>query len=285
MRSVLFGGLTPQARYLSPLRGFAFSYAVTGRGLTECGRYILKGSRPSSFESPSLVGSGASFGGTARRIPFSQFVKNPRRLATYHPAMKRTSSARPLLCFVMLCWVSTAACSEADRDRRLQPDRVIRAVGVEPGMTLGEIGAGRGYFTVKLARAVGSTGRVLANDIDSGALAALENRCRREDLQNVETVLGENVDPLFPDRTLDMVFMVYAFHDIDERVALLENLARSLRTGATVVVVDDDPEVTGDDHFLATGAIIRLFRRAGYERVPVDDFLERDVLLVFRLSD
>jgi ubiquinone/menaquinone biosynthesis C-methylase UbiE len=185
----------------------------------------------------------------------------------------------------MLCWVSTAACSEADRDRRLQPDRVIRAVGVEPGMTLGEIGAGRGYFTVKLARAVGSTGRVLANDIDSGALAALENRCRREDLQNVETVLGENVDPLFPDRTLDMVFMVYAFHDIDEQVALLENLARSLRTGATVVVLDDDPEVTGDDHFLATGAITRLFRRAGYERVPVDDFLERDVLLVFRLSD
>ena len=55
----------------------------------------------------------------------------------------------------MLCWVSTAACSEADRDRRLQPDRVIRAVGVEPGMTVGEIGAGRGYFTVKLARAVG----------------------------------------------------------------------------------------------------------------------------------
>ena len=185
---------------------------------------------------------------------------------------------------MLFCWVSTAACSEADRDRWLQPDRVIRAVGVEPGMTLGEIGAGRGYFTVKLARAVGSTGRVLANDIDSGALAALENRCRREDLQNVETVLGENVDPLLPDRALDMVFMVYAFHDIDEQVALLENLARSLRTGATVVVLDEDAEVTGDDHFLATGTIIRLFRRAGYERVPVDDFLERDVLLVFRLS-
>jgi len=73
-------------------------------------------------------------------------------------------------------------------------------------------------------------------------------------------------------------------HDIDEQVALLENLARSLRPGATVVILDEDAEVTGDDHFLATGAIVRLFREAGYERVPVDDFLERNVLLVFRLS-
>jgi len=198
--------------------------------------------------------------------------------------MRRTNFIRSLCYLVALCWVCNAACSETDRDRRLQPDRVIRAVGVEPGMTLGEVGAGRGYFTVKLARAVGPSGRVLANDIDSGALAGLENRCRREDLHNVETVLGENEDPLLPDRALDMVFMVYAFHDIDEQVPLLENLARSLRSGATVVILDEDPEVTGDDHFLATGTIIRLFRRAGYEPVPVDDFLERDVLLVFRLG-
>jgi ubiquinone/menaquinone biosynthesis C-methylase UbiE len=198
--------------------------------------------------------------------------------------MRRTSSARSLCCLAILCWVSAAGCSEADRDRWLQPDRVIRAVGVEPGMTLGEIGAGRGYFTVKLARAVGPTGRVLANDIDSDALAGLADRCRREDLHNVESVLGENVDPLLPDRALDMVFMVYAFHDIDERVALLENLAPSLRTGATVVVLDQDPEVADDDHFLATGTIIDLFRQAGYERVPIENFLERDLLLIFRLS-
>jgi len=184
----------------------------------------------------------------------------------------------------MLCWVSTAGCSEASRDRELQPDRVIRAVGVEAGMTLGEIGAGRGYFTVKLARAVGSNGRVLANDIDSGALDALERRCQREDLGNVETVLGEYEDPLLPNRALDMVFIVYAFHDIDDQVAVLENLAPSLRPGATVVVLDEDAEITGDDHFLATGAIVSLFREAGYERVPVDDFLERNVLLIFRLS-
>jgi ubiquinone/menaquinone biosynthesis C-methylase UbiE len=198
--------------------------------------------------------------------------------------MRRTILARALCCLAILCWVSTAACSEASRDRELQPDRVIREVGVQPGMTLGEIGAGRGYFTVKLARAVGPTGRVLANDIDSGALASLERRCQREELHNVETVLGEYEDPLLPDQALDMVFMVYSFHDIDDQVALLENLAPSLRPGATVVVLDEDPEITGDNHFLATGTIVDLFREAGYERVPLDDFLERNVLLVFRLA-
>jgi ubiquinone/menaquinone biosynthesis C-methylase UbiE len=180
--------------------------------------------------------------------------------------------------------VSSAACSEADRDRWLQPDRVIQTVGVERGMTVGEIGAGRGYFTVKLASAVGPTGRVLANDIDPIALGHLAGRCESEGLHNVETVLGEYDDPLLPDGALDMVFMVYAFHDIDERVALLENLAPSLHPGATVVVLDQDPEVTGDGHFLETDSIVRLFRQAGFERVPVEDFLERDLLLVFRLT-
>ena len=198
--------------------------------------------------------------------------------------MRKTIFVRFLCCLAVLSWVSTAACSEARRDQQLQPDRVIRAVGVEPGMTLGEIGAGRGYFTVKLARAVGPTGRVLANDIDSGALASLERRCRREDLNNVETVLGEYEDPLLPDKALDMVFIVYAVHDIDEQVPLLENLAPSLLPGATVVILDEDAEVTGDNHFLAPSTIIDLFREAGYERVPIDDFLDRDVLLVFRFS-
>jgi ubiquinone/menaquinone biosynthesis C-methylase UbiE len=151
-------------------------------------------------------------------------------------------------------------------------------------MTVGEVGAGRGYFTVKLARAVGPSGRVLANDIDPIALGRLAGRCENENLHNVETVLGEYDDPLLPDGSLDMVFMVYAFHDIDQRVALLENLAPSLRPGATVVVLDQDPEVTGDGHFLDTDSIIGFFRQAGFERVPVEDFLERDVLLVFRLG-
>jgi ubiquinone/menaquinone biosynthesis C-methylase UbiE len=215
---------------------------------------------------------------------FFHLGNNMWRPATYLSTMRRACGFR-LLCFLgLLCWVSSAACSEADRDRWLQPDRVIEAVGVERGMTIGEIGAGRGYFTVKLARAVGPSGRVLANDIDPVALGHLAGRCRDAGFGNVETVLGDSDDPLLPDGALDMVFMVYAFHDIDERVALLRNLAPSLRAGATVVVLDQDPEVTGDHHFLDADSVIRDFLLAGFERIPAADFLERDVLLVFRLG-
>ena len=106
--------------------------------------------------------------------------------------------------------------------------------------------------------------------------------CRREDLHNVESVLGESDDPLSPDGALDMVFAVDALHDIVDRVALLEHLAPSLRPRATVVIVDEDPEVTRDDHFLDTETIIGVFPRSGCERVPAVDFPEKGVLQIFR---
>ncbi len=181
--------------------------------------------------------------------------------------------------------LAAVAWNESERDRWLQPERVMDAVGLRPGMTVGEVGAGRGYFTVKLARRVGPRGRVLANDIDDGALRALAARCADEGLGNVEVIHGEVEDPRLPATALDLVFLVYSLHDVDRPVALLRNLAPSLVAGGLVVVLDEDPEVTGDRHFLAAGRIRGLLAQAGYEEVPTEDFLERDLLLVFRVAD
>jgi predicted methyltransferase len=90
------------------------------------------------------------------------------------------------------------ALDDAERDARLQPERVMDAIGVRPGMVIGEAGAGRGYFTFKLARRVGAQGKVYANDIDRGALDHIRQVCRDENIANVETVVGEVEDPLFP---------------------------------------------------------------------------------------
>jgi ubiquinone/menaquinone biosynthesis C-methylase UbiE len=152
-------------------------------------------------------------------------------------------------------------------------------------MVIAEVGAGRGYFTLKLARRVGPDGVVYANDIDAAALRELEGRIRDASLDNVVTVRGEVEDPLLPDRSLDMVFMVYALHDFDRPVALLRNLRRCLDVHTTVVVLDEDPEVTGDHHFLSVERVRELFAKAGYEEVPTEDFLERDLLLVFRIPE
>jgi SAM-dependent methyltransferase len=196
----------------------------------------------------------------------------------------RYAAASALACAVLIAVTPASALEEAERDRRLQPGRVMDAVGVRPGMVVGEVGAGRGYFTVKLARRVGPDGRVFANDIDGDALAELEQRCHDENLHNVVTVEGEVDDPLLPERALDVVFLVYALHHIAHQVALLRKLEPSLAEGAVVVVLDEDPEATENHHFPSRQRVHDLFVEAGYEQVPLEEFLERDLLLAFRVA-
>jgi ubiquinone/menaquinone biosynthesis C-methylase UbiE len=176
------------------------------------------------------------------------------------------------------------ALEDAERDARLQPERVMDAIGVRPGMVIGEAGAGRGYFTFKLARRVGAQGKVYANDIDRGALDHIRQVCRDENIANVETVVGEVEDPLFPVGGLEMVMMVYAFHHFARPVPFLENLKKYLEPGGKVVILDQDPEVSGSSHFLSRKRLVELFRESGYELARDERFLERDLLLVFRPS-
>jgi ubiquinone/menaquinone biosynthesis C-methylase UbiE len=149
-------------------------------------------------------------------------------------------------------------------------------------MVIGEVGAGTGYFTLKLARAVGPGGRVYANDIDDDALEELQEKCQAEDLQNVITVVGDEDDPLLPVGSLELVIFVYSLHDIDEPVKILRNLTPSLLPGARVFILDQDPAATGSDHFLPEERVREIFRQAGYREVEADgSFLERDLLLAF----
>jgi SAM-dependent methyltransferase len=117
------------------------------------------------------------------------------------------------------------------------PDKVIDALGVEQGMVVGEVGAGRGRYTVPLARQVGAAGKIYANDINEDSLSVIRERCRKEGLSNVETILGQQDNPLFPPRVLDMVLMVWVFHHLDEPAPLLKSLKSSLKKGAPLVIV------------------------------------------------
>jgi len=88
------------------------------------------------------------------------------------------------------------------------PEKVMDTAGIKPGMGISEVGAGRGRFTMHLARRVGPQGKIFANDIDSNALAYLQDRCKRAGITNVKTILGEEIDSLFPKESLDKIFMV-----------------------------------------------------------------------------
>jgi ubiquinone/menaquinone biosynthesis C-methylase UbiE len=184
----------------------------------------------------------------------------------------------------LVALASALATPEERRDARLQPERVMDVVGIRPGMVVGEAGAGRGYFTFKLARRVGTSGKVYANDIDRAALDHVRQVCRDEGIGNVETVAGEVEDPLFPVTGLEVVVMVYALHYFSRPVAFLQNLKKYLQPGGRVVILDQDPDASGDRHFLSRERLVELFSESGYVLARDERFLEKDLLLVFRPS-
>jgi ubiquinone/menaquinone biosynthesis C-methylase UbiE len=170
------------------------------------------------------------------------------------------------------------------RDRIEQPEKVMAATGVKPGMVIGEIGAGHGYFTFWLAKAVGKTGKIYANDIDRSALAAIERRRDAEGISNIETVLGSVDDPRLPAASLDMVFIVNAFHDLARPLDLLANLQPALKPEATVVIMDRDASRISDrsGHFLTRGEVEEIVGRSVFDLVKVETFLRDHNLYILK---
>lgn len=167
------------------------------------------------------------------------------------------------------------------------PEKVMDAAGIEPGMIIGEVGAGRGRFTMFLARRVGTKGKILANDIDADGLAYLDERCRRAGINNVKTVLGEIDDPHFPRGTLDMVFMVWTYHFFDQPIAMLKKLLPTLKPGGTIVLVEPDPirGPGGEDHGISPERMHRDAEQVGLEIVRIEDFLPEDLIFVLKIRD
>jgi ubiquinone/menaquinone biosynthesis C-methylase UbiE len=170
------------------------------------------------------------------------------------------------------------------RDRVEQPQKVMEATGVKPGMVVGEVGAGQGYFTFWLSKGVGETGKVYANDISRRALDELERRRDAEKATNIETILGTVEDPLFPAGTLDMVFIVNAFHDLARPVELLANLRPALKPDATVVIMDRDPAKIADPsrHFLTREQVEEIVGRSVFKLVRTETFLRQHNLYVLK---
>jgi ubiquinone/menaquinone biosynthesis C-methylase UbiE len=166
----------------------------------------------------------------------------------------------------------------------LDLEAAMDAVGVAPGMVVGEAGAGDGYFTLPVARRLGSTGAVYANDISSRALDRLAASARREGLGNVHTVRGDVDDPRFPRRDLELVVIVHAFHDFSEPVEWLRNARKYLGPAATVAIIDRDPAQGAEGHFWSRERILGHAADAGFEPVKVVDDISKHLIVVLRPS-
>ena len=123
--------------------------------------------------------------------------------------------------------VSNQFSTEGARDERGEAQAVMDLADISAGMTVADIGAGEGYYTARLANRVGTTGRVLAQDIDRGALERLGRRVEREQLENISIKLGEADDPRLPADSFDRIFLVHMYHEVTEPYAFLWRLWRA----------------------------------------------------------
>ena len=179
--------------------------------------------------------------------------------------MKKSTTVFIVIFGTILC-LALIASAQSRRDKRDQPEKLMDIAGVKPGMSIGEAGAGRGYLTFHLSRRIGETGRIYANDIDKKSLQYIIDRCEREGVKNIETVLGEIADPCFPVTELDLVVMIYAFHDFTEKEAWLKNVKKYMKRDASLVIFDGQDSHTG----MSKEFVAKLGKSAGFQLVKHD---------------
>ena len=159
----------------------------------------------------------------------------------------------------------------AGRDQKLHIDQVMTILGMTPGKTVADIGAGSGWFTVRAARRVTSTGKVYAVDINQEAIDYIQNRARKEQLSNIVTIVNKPNNPGLPPDSIDVVLFLKAYHEIAEPVTFLRNLRSSLRPGARIGIIERDGN--GEDHGVNKDVILREADEAGYRLVDEHDDL------------
>jgi ubiquinone/menaquinone biosynthesis C-methylase UbiE len=158
-----------------------------------------------------------------------------------------------------------AVSNEQVRDDRREAITVMDLAQLSNGMTVADLGAGEGYYTVRLAERVGPSGRVLAQDIDEHALRGLGDRVERERLENVSIKLGAPDDPRLPENSFDRIFLVHMYHEVSEPYAFLWRMRPALKQGGQVIVVDVDRPL--NQHGIDPRLLFCEFERLGFRLV------------------
>ncbi len=199
--------------------------------------------------------------------------------------VKRKLSILVVTASLMLIGTGNAL-AETDRETWQPPEQILDAAGVQAGMRIGEAGAGKGYLTFRLAKRVGDEGVVFANDISASGLTAIREKAKRDGVSNIVTVLGEVEDPVFPEKDLDMVVMVYVLHCLERPIRFMDNLKGYLKPGATVVIVERNTHQERAHYpaFMSNRQILETIQESGYELERSETFLPRDTIYIYRVA-
>jgi arsenite methyltransferase len=199
---------------------------------------------------------------------------------------------RHFLRFALACSLILTGCAQLkqcayegiNRDDWQQPQKVVGALGIQPGAIVADIGSGGGYFTFRLATAAGPTGRVYAVDVDPDMIDLIAKTAKEKAVANIEPILAKPNDPLLPNTGVDLIFTSNTYHHIDNRVAYFANLRQHLRPGGKVAIVDFDRRAWLEGllrHYTPSEFIKREMDQAGFALQQELDFLDRQSFLIF----
>jgi len=172
-----------------------------------------------------------------------------------------------------------------DRDLWQRPDQIMDAMGIADASVVGDIGAGSGWFTIRLARRVGPRGLVYAEDVQKEMINAISRRVGREGFNNVRAVLGLGNDPRLPASSLDAVLMVDSYHEVEDRVSMLANLAKALKPAGRLAIVDFRLDGTGPgpdpEERVSPDVVVNDATKAGLRLIRQEPFLPYQYFLIF----
>lgn len=203
-----------------------------------------------------------------------------------------TFGSTALRALVLLLALAAAGCTALkrfayegfNRDEWQKPEEVIRALRIQPGQVIADLGSGSGYFTFRLAQAVAAGGKVYAVDIDEGMNQYVTAQARERGLTNVEVILAKPDDPALPPSGAHMIFSVNSYHLLGNRTAYFANAAKYLRPGGRVVIIDFSGRQWFDifgAHYTPGDVIKSEMKKAGYTLEEEFGFLPKQHLLVF----
>jgi ubiquinone/menaquinone biosynthesis C-methylase UbiE len=172
-----------------------------------------------------------------------------------------------------------------DREAWQEPERVMDALGIAEGSVVADIGAGGGWFTIRLAGRVGPNGRVYAEDIQPQMIEAIERRVKRENLRWVKTVRGTALDPGLPKGALDAALIVEAYNEMEQPIVLLRNVGLALKPNGRLGIIEHKKDGFGPGPPMSERVdpqrVIRDAEQAGLRLISHETFLRYQYMLVF----
>jgi ubiquinone/menaquinone biosynthesis C-methylase UbiE len=172
-----------------------------------------------------------------------------------------------------------------ERESEENVEGALDAIRLKPGMTVAEVGAGTGYVSLRMAKRVGPTGKVYANDLQPEMLVLLHNNAAKAGIANVTTVLGGETDPKLPAGQMDLIILVDVYHEFSQPQEMLRGIRRALKPDGRLVQLEyrkEDPNVPIlADHKMSVAEARTEVEAEGFKLEPVIETLPRQHILIY----